>query len=162
MGTKNIHCTCGQSMEFAFTKVANSGSKDITYVPMKDKTGKDLVIRLGGGAYVLNREMGRTKKVCITQVTDEELELLHTHPAYLRMKDRGFFVERGEDRPVIDQISGNPQDMEKKDNTSQISDEDHAKGTDPRLDHAGTKAFAGMRNQEKGAEPIRAEIQVDM
>lgn len=147
-----IHSTCGQPQVFKFYKDRKPKSTETTNQPALDKTGKPLEIAIGGGAYVLNREAGTTRKVVITEVTEEELELLHTSDAYMRMKDRGFFTER-----VVNHIEkdskGNPSNMKIKDNTSQIDDYEHAKGTDERVNHAGTRATAGLNNQEGGTQP---------
>ena len=140
-------------MTFKFYKQRAKGDTNTSSEPLRDpKTGKPLEIRLEGGAYVLLKHLGKVRKCFVTKVSDEELELLHSHPAYMSMKARGFFTERDEDHMVPD-TKGNPDDMEIKDNTSQISDEDHAKGTDPRLDHAQTRATAGINNQEGGMQP---------
>lgn len=150
-----IHSTCGQSMVFKVFKPEAKGSLATVSTVQKDKKGVPLEITIGGGAYVLIKETGRTKKCFQTEVTDEWLEILHSNDAYMRMKARGFFTERQENHTVLDS-QGNPDDMEKKDNTSQISDYDHAHGLDPRLDHAGTRATTGLNNQIGGEQPNAA------
>ena len=153
-----IHSTCGQPMVFTFNEERKGKKKSDMFIniPKKDRNGKDLTIAIGGGAYVLNREAGRTRKVVITPVTDEELALLHTSTAYMNMKKRGFFTEHAVNHIEAD-ASGNPMDMEIKDNTSQISDHDHAHGKDERLSHASTRATAGINNTLGGEQPDSAD-----
>lgn len=148
-----IHSTCGQPQVFKFYKDRSSKDPSTVNQPLLDKKGKPVEISIGGGAYVLSREAGKTRRVVITEVTEEELELLHSCDTYMRMKARGFFTERTVNHIEAD-TKGNPSDMQIKDNTSQISDHDHANGTDERLDHAGTRATAGEQNREGGEQPI--------
>lgn len=156
MGNTYIHSTCGQTQVFKFYKPRKPGSVATTNEPLIGKDGKPVEIRIEGGAYVLNREMGRTKRISITEVTDEQLALLHSNEGYMRMKARGFFTEHNVGHIEADS-KGNPLDMEKRDNTAQISDEDHAKGTDPRLEHASTRATTGINNQEGGLQPLSTQ-----
>lgn len=109
-------------------------------------------ITIGGGAYVITN-MNRIPKVVITPVTDEELEMLMKNGAFVNMKARGFFTIQ-EDSSMTPDSQGNPMDHEIKDNCSQISDEDHAKGADPRCDHGGTRATYGEGNEFGGQQPI--------
>ena len=147
-----IHSTCGQPQVFKFYKARKPKDPSTTNLPLLDNNGKPVEITIGGGAYVLMKTGGQTRKVVITEVSDEELALLHTSDAYMRMKERGFFTERSANHIEKDS-KGNPSDMEIKDNTSQISDYDHAHGRDPRGEHASTRATAGIGNQEGGAQP---------
>lgn len=156
MAETYIHSTCGQSMVFKAFKPRKEGDTSTVSEPLVGKDGKPIEVVIEGGAYVLNRELGRTKRVCITKVTDEQLAYLHSNDGYLRMKARGFFTEHAVGQIEADS-KGDPLDMQKKDNTSQISDADHAKGTDPRLDHAATRATAGIANQEGGMQPLSAQ-----
>ena len=148
-----IHSTCGQPQVFKFYQPRKPKDPSTVNIPLKDKNGNEVEIVIGGGAYVLAKVGGQTRKVVITEVSDDELALLHTSDAYMRMKSRGFFTERTANHIEKDE-HGNPSDMQIKDNTSQISDVDHANGTDPRVDHAGTRATAGINNQEGGKQPI--------
>ena len=150
-----VHCTCGQPMLFCFNEPSTNKNSFIVS-PKKDKDGNAIEIRVGGGAYVLTREGGRIRKVVITEFSDEEIALLNTHPAYLAMKKRGFITERKADHPELDAASGNPTDMEKKDNTSQILDKDHAMGLDERVSHGGTRATGGIHNDVGGDQPLAA------
>lgn len=148
-----VHSTCGQPMTFKFYRERKKGDVSVNSEPLIDpKTRKPVEIQIGGGAYVLNRESGKMRKVVITEVTEEELALLESHPAFKEMKARGFFTVRTVSHMEAD-AHGNPTDMEKRDNTSQILDEDHAKGTDHRLESNETRAFTGEANQVKGLEP---------
>ena len=147
-----IHSTCGQPQVFKFYQTRKPKDPSTTNIPLRDKNGKEVEIVIGGGAYVLSRQGGVTRKVTITEVTDEQLGLLHKCDSYLRMKERGFFTERAANHIEKDS-KGNPSDMQIKDNTSQISDYDHAHGLDPRVEHAGTRATAGINNQEGGLQP---------
>lgn len=155
MARNYIHSTCGQTQVFKFFSPRNKGSTETTSKPLM-KNGKPVEIKIEGGAYVLMKHEGRTRKVAITEVTDEELVLLNSHPAYCRMKQRGFLTEHTVGHIEKDS-KGNPMDMEIKDGTSQISDEDHATGKDERLNHAATRATAGINNQEAGMQPVGSQ-----
>lgn len=151
-----IHSTCGQTMVFPVYRVEKENSTATTSVQLKGTDGKPMQIKIEGGAYVLLPNAGKARKGAVTKVTDEELELLHANEGYMRMKARGFFTEHSVDHLELD-ASGNPMDMEKRDNTAQISDKDHANGTDDRISHAGTRAFTGENNQIAGQQPLAAQ-----
>lgn len=151
-----IQCTCGQPQTFKFNKPYKKNDPSMVAQPMIWQSGplkgKPIEIKIGGGAYVLDRSMGRTRRVYSTEVSDEELELLHKNKAYMRMLSRGFMVESKSPQVVYDK-DGTPSDMQKHDNTAQLSDDEHASGVDPRCDHAATRATAGINNQNGGAQP---------
>lgn len=150
-----IHSTCGQPQTFKIYKDRPSKSAETVNQPALDKKGKPIEIALGGGAYVLDVNGNAVRKVVITEVTDEELELLHKCDTYIRMKERGFFTEH-QTGHIVPDSKGNPDNMEIKDGTSQISDHDHAQGTDERCNHGETRATGGPANQMGGEQPIGA------
>ncbi len=108
-------------------------------------------VKVGGGAWVIQGNR-RVPKVVITEVTDDELAFLLKNDSFRRMHARGFMsihtvgVMEADSRDL-------PADHEKKDNTSQILDSDHAHGLDPRCDHASTRAAYGEGNQFGGEQP---------
>lgn len=144
MAEHYIHSTCGQPMVFKITKPVKRDSPDVNV----EEVGR---ISIAGGAWVINKD-SRIPRVCITKVTDEELEILKKHPAFIRMMNRGFMSIHTVDHMEADS-RGLPMDHQKKDNTSQIEDEDHAKGTDERCDHSSTRATFGEGNQFGGKQP---------
>lgn len=157
-----IVCTCGQDMVFNFFEAEKKGSRAVISRLKKDAKGKPLQIRIGGGAGVLVSEGGRVKRYELTSVDDEVVQLLNTHDAYKRMKARGFFTEYKETDEIAMTRRGTPEDMERRDQCAQIDDHEHAQGTDDRLNHAGTKAFAGHGNIDKGEEPVAGELPVQL
>lgn len=146
MADHYIHSTAGQTLEFVQTRPVSNN--DVTSTVIRS-------IRVAGGAWVLNN-MGRVPRVCITPVTDDELDFLVHNETFLAMKKRGFFSIHTVDRIEADSRDL-PADHEKKDNCSQILDEDHANGTDPRCDHAATRAGTGENNEYHGKSPVGAE-----
>lgn len=149
MSKKYVHSTCGQPMVFTVT----TDTKDIK-TPAAARIVKE--IRIGGGAWVISSRGDKIPKVVITEVTDEELELLERSPAFQNMKRRGFMTIH--DVGFMEADSRDlPMDHEKKDGTSQILDEDHAKGTDERIGHNATRATFGDGNQFGGKQPASVE-----
>ena len=148
-----VYSTCGQPQEFNVYEKRPKGDLSTVNKESKGRDGAPLKIRLNGGAYVLGKRDGKVFKVLVTELTDEEMELLRQNDAYCRMRDRGFFTEH-KARDMRADAHGNPQDMEKRDDTAQISDADHAAGTDPRVDHASSRATAGLNNQDGGDQPV--------
>lgn len=157
-----IVCTCGQDMVFNFFEPEKKGSRAVVNRLKKDAKGKPLQIKIGGGAGVLVQSGGVIKRYETTSVPDDVLALLHTNDAYKRMKARGFFTEYKEGDEVVMTRRGTPEDMQKRDQCAQIDDHEHAMGTDDRLNHAGTKAYAGIGNMDRGEEPIAGEIPVQL
>lgn len=148
MGKKFVHSTCGQPMVFNINEEVGNSK-----VPQPVKILKS--IRIAGGAYVITKD-STVPKIAITEVDDEELELLEKNPAFQNMKRKGFITIHDVGYMEADS-KGNPLDHEKKDNTSQILDEDHANGTDQRLEHDGTFASWGEGNQFRGQQPIASQ-----
>ena len=98
------------------------------------------------------------KRYEITNVPDDVVQLLHTNDAYMRMKNRGFFTEYTSETDEIKRArTGQPEDMEQRDQCAQIDDHDHAKGLDDRISHGGTRAAAGPHDSDKGEQPLSAE-----
>ena len=157
-----IVCTCGQDMVFNFFEKEKKGSRAVVSRLRKDAKGKDLKVKIGGGAGVLVQSGGMVKRYEMTSVPDEVVELLHTNDAYMRMKLRGFITEYKETDEVVMTQRGTPEDMERRDQCAQIDDHEHAMGTDERLSHAGTRAFAGQGNVDRGEEPVAGEIQIQL
>ena len=155
--SKWIYSTCGAPMTFKFYRPHGDGKQTIgMLIPLTDpKTGADLVVNIAGGAYVISYSGGKASRVAVTEVTDEELTLLESHPSFQNMKKRGFFTVHDESRPVYDS-KGIPLDMVKHDDTAQIGDGDHSKGpsADHRLAHVGTRAATGQSDMFKGEKPI--------
>lgn len=160
--SKYIMSTCGQPQVFTFNKPYKKNDPSMVAQPETWKAGpnkdKPIEIKIGGGAYVLDRSMGRTRKVTVTEITDDEYEMLKSNSSYQFMKSRGFFTEYDVPQVSYD-TKGNPADMEKHDNTSQLSDAEHADGSDDRCNHASTRATAGINNQNGGNQP--ASVSVD-
>lgn len=155
-----IVCTCGQDMVFNVYEQEKKGSRAVVNRLKKDAKGGDIKIRIGGGAGVLVATGGAVKRYELTNVPDEVVALLHSKDDYMRMKARGFFSEYKEGDEVVVNNRGTPEDMTRRDQCAQIEDHDHAMGTDDRLNHAGTKAFAGIGNVDRGEEPVAGEIAV--
>lgn len=146
-----IHSTCGQSMVFRITE-----PKAHVKQAQADKVIKE--IRIGGGAWVITADGQRIPRCVDTEVTDEDLELLEANPAFQNIKKRGFFVVNRDEHQVRN-TDGTPNDMERKDyGCSQISDNEHAEGSDPRTqENVGLRATYGEKNVYGGKQPITVE-----
>lgn len=148
MAQKYIQSTCGQDQVFVINDAVDPKS-DQAQVTVR----QEIVIK--GGIGVINKD-SMVPKVMRTPVTDEELEALMKLQPFLNMKKRGFFQIITENETVYD-AHGKVSGQQERDNTSQIKDTDHAAGTDPRCDHAGTRASFGERNENGGDQPVNRE-----
>jgi len=147
-----VHSTCGAPMVFKLTEIPRPNTPDPTVRVLKE-------IRIGGGAGVIMLHGADIPKVVTTKITEEEKEILEHNDAFVRMANRGFL--RIDQNPDPDRDRNDtPSDMEARDNTSQIRDEDHANGTDERTDYIGqygTRATAGDQNIIGGKQPVNTQ-----
>lgn len=133
-----IHSTASQPMIYPI--YAGDGQNRATKL-------KEILIK--GKANVMDPMTLTTPTGVVTEVSDADLELLKKSSAFQRHVARGFMR-------VMNEHELNTKDMQQKDNSAQLMDEDYAMGTDPRTPGSG-KCVASMGapgNELKGVRGI--------
>lgn len=100
------------TMSDSVTYVQYGKSADGTPLPQKSVT-------INGGANVQDKHLFTPEGV-ITSVTDEELKILEAHPVFNKHKQGGYVKVTKQNKLAIS-------DMEKKDEASQLVEEDFTK-----------------------------------
>lgn len=138
-----IHSTASQPMVYP------------VYAGGTDKPIKVKEILINGAANVVDHFTLRTPTGAVTEVSDEDLELLKKNPAFQRHVARGFMK-------VVGESELNTEDMQAKDNSAQLLDADYAMGRDPRVYGSGScQATCGHNNQIKGMKGIAFVSEAD-
>ena len=111
-------------------------------------------IRIDGYANVANKYTLQTSNCAVTEISDEEWELLRDNPSFKDHMAKHFMFHTEVNDPKKAVV-----DMTKRDNSAQIQDYEFANGTDTRftLDEGMgmCKASAGLGNRLKGAKGIQ-------
>lgn len=132
MARNYVHSTTSQTMVYPI------------YAGGTDKPIKIKEIRIEGRANVKTPMSIQTPTGAVTEVSDEDLELLKKNPAFQRHCERGFM------RVMTDGVL-NTKDMQKRDNCAQLNDEEYAMGTDPRTPGSGScQATCGEGDRVQG------------
>ena len=127
--------------------IHSTASADMTYPVYSGGTDrptkiKDIIIK--GRANVIDPRTLHTPTGAVTEVTDEDLELLKKNAAFQRHVARGFMR-------VMTDSELNTKDMTARDGSSQLLDYEYAMGTDPRTPGSGKcQATCGENNAIKG------------
>lgn len=111
-----IHSTASQPMIYPIYAGTGSG---------QNQAQKIKEIFINGTANVVDPRTLMTPTGAVTEVSDADLELLKKSAAFQRHCARGFMRVMGE-REL------NTKDMQPRDNSSQILDDEFAEGRDPR------------------------------
>lgn len=106
-------------------------------------------IRIEGNANVVNPMTLKTPTGTVTEISDEDLELLKKNEAFQRHVARGFM------RVMTDEPNINTNDMQKRDNCAQLNDYEYSQGLDPRVPDSGKcQATCGENNRIRGQKGI--------
>lgn len=136
MAKNYIHSTASQTMSYP----VYSGGTDRT-IKVKD-------ILIKGTANVTDPLTLRTPTGAVTEVSDEDLELLKKNDAFQRHVAKGFMR-------VMNESELNTSDMQKKDGSAQLLDSEYAMGTDPRAPASGKcQATCGEGDRIRGQKGI--------
>lgn len=135
MAKNYVHSTCAAPMVYPLY----SGGEN----PVKIKE-----IRIEGGANVVNPLSMKTPTGVVTEVSDEDLELLKKDPAFQRHVARGFMRVMTESEP-------NTKDMQKGDNCRQLNDYEYSQGLEPRVPGSGKcQATCGEGDRIRGQKGV--------
>ena len=108
---------------------------------------KDILIK--GTANVIDPHTLFTPTGAVTEISDEDLEMLKKSPAFQRHVAKGFMK-------VIDKSELDTTDMQKRDNSAQLNDYEYANDLDPRVPRSGDcQAQCGENNRVVGARGKR-------
>lgn len=131
-------------------KIHSTASQPMTYCIYRENgTSAVLVkkIEIKGTANVAD-QFGVVAPGCVTEVSDEDYELLKKDDAFNRHVRRGFMK-------VYDSGSLNTEGMQKRDNSAQLFDEEYAGGKDARVPDSGAcQASCGKGDRKRGAKGI--------
>ena len=132
-----IHSTASQTMVYPVYAAGKQNQARI----LKE-------IRIKGTANVADPATLVTPQGVVTEVSDEDLALLKKNPHFQRHVEKGFIK-------FCDKANLDNSDMEKKDNSSQLRDEDYASGNDPRTPDSGNcYATCGRGDRIKGHKGV--------
>ena len=132
-----IHSTASQPMIYPIY-AGEDGQNRATKI-------KDILIK--GKANVMDPQTLSTPTGVVTEVSDADLELLKRSSAFQRHVARGFMR-------VMNEHELNTKDMQPKDNSAQLMDQDYAMGTDPRTPGSG-QCVASMGPQGQELKGVR-------
>lgn len=118
MAKNYIHSTASQPMTYPI------------YAGGTDRPTKIKEIVIKGMANVVDPHTLVACQGAVTEVSDEDLELLKKSAAFQRHVARGFMR-------VMNESELNTKDMQKRDNSAQLVDADYAQGIDPRVPNSG-------------------------
>lgn len=136
MAKNYIHSTASQPMVYPI------------YAGGTDRPVKVKEIRINGKANVVDPRTLVTPTGVVTEVSDEDLELLKKSAAFQRHVARGFLR-------VMTDSELNTKDMQKRDGCAQLLDSEYAAGTDPRVPNSGAcQAACGENNRIRGQKGI--------
>ena len=136
MAKNYIHSTASQTMVYPVF----AGTMER---PIKVKD-----IRIIGKANVVDPRTLTTPTGAVTEVSDEDLELLKKDPSFQRHVAKGFIR-------VMNESELNTKDMQKRDNCAQLSDTDYANDADPRVPRSGNcQASCGDHDSISGVKGI--------
>lgn len=137
-------------MAHYIVSTASAPMKYVVYEQGKGNTPKaKQMIRIEGYANVANKLTLSTPNCAITEISDEEWELLQKNSSFAKhVQDHFMFhTEVADARKAV-------ADMEKKDNSAQIRDDEFAQGLDTRFSPdegmGMCKAKAGFNDSLKG------------
>lgn len=136
MAKNYIHSTASQPMIYPI------------YAGGTDRPVKVKEILIKGKANVIDPRTLTTPTGVVTEVSDEDLELLKKSAAFQRHVARGFMR-------VMNDSELNTSDMQKRDNSAQLLDSDYARGLDPRVPNSGAcQATCGEGDRIRGERGI--------
>lgn len=134
----------------ATVRIHSTASQPMTYCIYRDNgTSAVLVkkIEIKGTANVAD-QFGIVSQGAVTEIPEEDYELLKKDDAFNRHVRRGFMK-------VYDSSALNTEGMEKRDNSAQLFDEEFAAGKDPRVPDSGAcQASYGRGDKRRGAKGI--------
>ena len=137
MAKNYIHSTTSQPMEYPIY----AGG---TNTPTKIKD-----IRINGCANVVNPATLVTPTGAVTEVSDEDLELLKKNPSFQRHVSKGFM------RVMTDEPNLNTTDMQKGDKCRQLNDYEYSQGIDERVPNSGNcQATCGEGDRIRGTRGV--------
>lgn len=134
----------------ATVKIHSSASQPMTYCIFRDNGTSAVLLKkieIQGTANVAD-QFGVVAPGCVTEVSEEDYELLKKSDAFNRHLRRGFIK-------VCDSNAFDGTDMEKRDNSAQLFDEEYAAGRDSRVPDSGAcQASCGKGDRRRGAKGV--------